>query len=131
MVLLEYGGVFLAGGLSYGALELLWRGHTHWTMLLCGGVCAELMYLTAGSRKTMLPRRWTLCAAEVTTVEYLTGLLVNLRLGWNVWDYSTHPLNVLGQICPEYTLLWFLLSIPGVWLGRQIHGVFGRLRAAR
>ena len=72
-----------------------------------------------------------LCAAEVTTVEYLTGLLVNLRLGWNVWDYSTRPLNVLGQICPEYTLLWFLLSIPGVWLGRQIHGVFGRLRAAR
>ena len=131
MVLLEYGGVFLAGGLSYGALELLWRGHTHWTMLLCGGVCAELMYLTAGSRKTMLPRRWTLCAAEVTTVEDLTGLLVNLRLGWNVWDYSTRPLNVLGQICPEYKLLWFLLSIPGVWLGRQIHGVFGWLRAAR
>lgn len=24
MVLLEYGGVFLAGGLSYGALELLY-----------------------------------------------------------------------------------------------------------
>ena len=40
MKVLEYGGVFTAGGLGYGGLELLWRGRTHWSMLLCGGVCA-------------------------------------------------------------------------------------------
>ena len=43
MKVLEYGCVFAAGGLGYGGLELLWRGRTHWSMLLCGGVCAVLV----------------------------------------------------------------------------------------
>ena len=89
-------------------------------MLLCGGVCAVLIYLIAGRERTVLWRRWTLCAAAVTTVEYFTGVLVNLRLGCNVWSYADRPLNVLGQICPLYTLFWFLLAIPGVWLGRTV-----------
>ena len=120
MKVLEYGGVFTAGGLGYGGLELLWRGRTHWSMGLCGGVCAVLIYLIAGRERTVLWRRWTLCAAAVTTVEYFTGVLVNLRLGWNVWSYADRPLNVLGQICPLYTLFWFGLAIPGVWLGRTV-----------
>lgn len=129
MSFLEFGGVFAAGGLGYGALEMLWRGRTHWSMLLCGGVCAQMIYLVAGSRKTALLRRWTLCATLITTVEYLTGLLVNLQLGWKVWDYSAEPLNVLGQICPLYTCFWFLLSIPGVRLCRKTRCALARLRA--
>ena len=36
---IERTALFLfVGGISYGLLELLWRGRTHWTMLL-GGVC--------------------------------------------------------------------------------------------
>ena len=65
MKVLEYGCVFAAGGLGYGGLELLWRGRTHWSMLLCGGVCAVLIYLIAGRERTVLWRRWTLCAAAV------------------------------------------------------------------
>ena len=53
-------------------------------------------------------------------MEYFTGVLVNLRLGWNVWSYADRPLNVLGQICPRYTRFWFGLAIPGVWLGRTV-----------
>ena len=115
MKVLEYGGVFTAGGLGYGGL--LWRGRTHWSMLLCGGVCAVLIYLIAGRERTVLWRRWTLCAAAVTTVEYFTGVLVNLRLGWNVWNYADRPLNVLGQICPLYTLFWLDLPSPACGWG--------------
>lgn len=131
MKVLEYGGVFTAGGLGYGGLELLWRGRTHWSMLLCGGVCAVLIYLIAGRERTVLWRRWTLCAAAVTTVEYFTGVLVNLRLGWNVWNYADRPLNVLGQICPLYTLFWFGLAIPGVWLGRTVRQKLAAGRLSR
>ena len=67
MKVLEYGCVFAAGGLGYGGLELLWRGRTHWSMLLCGGVCAVLIYLIAGRERTVLWRRWTLCAASAGT----------------------------------------------------------------
>ena len=126
MKVLEYGSVFTAGGLGYGGLELLWRGRTHWSMLLCGGVCVVLIYLIAGRERTVLWRRWTLCAAAVTTVEYFTGVLVNLRLGWNVWDYSAERLNLLGQICPRFALLWLLLSVPGLWLCSRIRRVLSQ-----
>ena len=39
--------IFLLGALGYGAVETLWRGGTHWTMLLTGGVCFLLIYLNA------------------------------------------------------------------------------------
>ena len=30
----------------------------------------------------------------------------------NVWDYSDRKFNLMGQICPLYSALWFLLCIP-------------------
>ena len=49
-------------------------------------------------------------------MEFYTGCLVNLRLGWQVWDYSAMPFNLLGQVCPGFLLLWLALSLPGLWL---------------
>lgn len=38
--------MFLLGGCAYGLLEVLYRGHTHWTMLVTGGACVlTLFYL--------------------------------------------------------------------------------------
>ncbi len=54
-------------------------------------------------------------AVIITAYEFFVGIIVNLRLGWNVWDYSSVPGNILGQICPTFTLLWFLLCL--VFLG--------------
>ncbi len=111
----EYLSIFTAGGLAYGLLEILWRGHTHWTMLLCGGLCFALMYYIAPLPMSM-PRKCLICAVIITTVEFVTGCIVNLRLGMHVWDYSYLPGNLFGQICPHFTLMWLLLSIPGLWL---------------
>ena len=41
---MEMIAVYVTGGLLYGLIELLWRGWTHWSMLLCGGACFALMY---------------------------------------------------------------------------------------
>ena len=108
---MEYLVVYLSGAALYGLLELSWRGWTHWTMLLCGGFCFSLMYLISAA-SLPLWRKCLLCAAAITTVEFFTGCLVNLRLGWQVWDYSTQPGNLLGQVCPLFCFLWFLLSLP-------------------
>ena len=116
MVFLEYISVYVFGGLGYGTLETLWRGYTHWTMLLTGGLCCCLMYLIATRMREPLWRKWIMCAFVVTAVEFTVGCLVNLRLGWNVWDYSALPLDLMGQICPLFSLFWFLLSIPCVGL---------------
>ena len=31
--------VFSIGAAGYSLLEILWRGNTHWTMTLAGGIC--------------------------------------------------------------------------------------------
>ena len=111
---------FVLGGAAYGAIELVWRGHTHWTMVLAGGVCYVFMYLIASH--TGLGRLWQylLCAGCVTAVEFLTGAVVNVALGWGVWDYSDRPLNLYGQVCLLYSLYWLGLSIPGCALARLL-----------
>ena len=36
---------FAIGSVLYGTIEILWRGYTHWTMLLAGGICLALFYV--------------------------------------------------------------------------------------
>ena len=109
----EYGTVFALGALGYAAVELLWRGHTHWTMMLTGGACFTLIYRT--ERRYSGAPMWKRCfaGAEIITLcELFVGFFVNILLGWAVWDYSNQPLNLFGQICPLYFGLWFLLCLP-------------------
>ena len=121
---LDFPAVYLTGAAGYGALEILWRGWTHWTMLAIGGLCLCVMYALAN--RTRLPRwqMWVLSAAFITTAEFLSGVVVNILLGWRVWDYTAVPGNLLGQICPIYCLLWLGLSIPGISLCRRLRGLF-------
>lgn len=122
--------IFLSGGALYTLTELLWRGHSHWSMGICGGLAFMLMY---GINSLAIPRRrkWTLSAAGICTLEFYAGWLLNLRLGLSVWDYSALPGDLLGQICPLYALFWFLLSIPGMGLCSLIARFFERLSNSR
>ena len=122
---MEYLVVYLSGAALYGLMELCWRGWTHWTMLFCGGLCFTLMYLVSGSELS-LPKKWILSACIITTVEFVAGCIVNLRLHWQVWDYSALPFNLLGQICPQFILMWFVLSIPGTALCSLLRRLFAR-----
>jgi uncharacterized membrane protein len=49
-------------------------------------------------------------ACIITILEFITGCIVNLYFKWNVWDYSHLPLNLLGQICLPFSIIWFFLS---------------------
>ena len=120
MKCLEYTAVSLTGAAGYGALELLWRGWTHWTMLAMGGLCLCVMYVLANDTKLPRWQMWVLSAVFITTAEFVSGGIVNIALGWRVWDYTAVPGNLLGQICPQYCLLWLGLSVPGVWLCRVL-----------
>lgn len=107
--------IYALGAELYGAIEILWRGRTHWTMLLCGGVCFTIMYLISAAA---LPF-WLKCvlsALAVTLVELIAGILVNIIFAWDVWDYSHMAFNLLGQICPVFSLCWLMLSVPGLML---------------
>lgn len=120
MKCLEYTAVYLTGAAGYGALELLWRGWTHWTMLVVGGLCLCVMYVLANDTKFPRWQMWVLSAVFITTAEFVSGGIVNIALGWQVWDYTAMPGNLLGQICPLYCLLWLGLSVPGIWFCTQL-----------
>jgi len=47
----------------------------------------------------------------VTVLEFITGLIVNVWLCWDVWDYSDLPFNIMGQICLPFSILWVGVSI--------------------
>jgi uncharacterized membrane protein len=42
-------------------------------------------------------------------VEYISGMILNVWLGFHIWDYSNTFGNVYGQICLLYAFLWFML----------------------
>lgn len=101
---------FTVGALGYGLLEILWRGKTHPSMLLCGGVClCTIKKMCEKTKKTALLLA-AKAAALITAVELAAGLIFNRDK--KVWDYTKFRGNILGQICPQYCCLWFLLSLP-------------------
>ena len=116
-----YSIVFAVGALIYGAIEIAYRGKTHWTMLLCGGLCLTLFFFI--DRILAGEKLWKKCfvgCALITALEFAVGCIVNLWLDWNVWDYSARFGNVLGQICPSFCTLWYLLSVPAFKLCNYI-----------
>lgn len=119
--------LFAIGSLGYSALEILWRGFTHWTMAVTGGVCFTAVYYLSGKycKKPM----WKKCligSTVITAVEFVVGCVVNLLLKWNVWDYSRMRGNILGQICLLYSVLWFLLSFPLCLLSDRLRRTFAK-----
>ncbi len=111
--LAENAYLLLLGGVLYSWLEILYRGHTHWSMAICGGVCAAAIY-RINERYQSRSSAWRALvgALIITCAEFVTGCVVNLWLGLGVWDYSRLPFNLLGQVCLSYSLVWFLLCLP-------------------
>nr|DAY83155.1 MAG TPA: putative membrane protein [Caudoviricetes sp.] len=106
------------GGLLYVLCELVFRGRSHWTMFIVGGLCFWLIGLINEVIPWEMPV-WQQCiigAVIITTVEFIAGCIINIWLGWQVWDYSGLPFNVLGQICLPFTVLWCILAAAGIIL---------------
>lgn len=117
--------IFLFGGILYSLLEILFRGYTHWTMTVTGGLCLLFIYrhCKACPEEGMLGKCFY-GMTVITSFELAVGCIVNLLLHMGVWDYSALPFNLFGQICLMFSALWFLLSIPAVWLCKAIAGIF-------
>lgn len=112
----------IIGGAVYILLEMLWRGYSHWTMFLLGAVCFILIGLVneVFEWDTPLLLQMFCGCAIITTLEFITGCIVNLWLGWDVWDYSRYKFNVLGQISLRSSVGWYFLSLVGIVLDDYI-----------
>ncbi|MGN1480542.1 putative ABC transporter permease [Porcipelethomonas sp.] len=113
--------VFLTGCFVYSFLEIASRGFTHWTMTLTGGFVLTIIYeMHVRLKNTPLWQKCLLGSLIITSVEFTIGVIVNIVLNWHVWDYSDMPLNILGQICLPFTVLWFFLCIPANFVCKGI-----------
>mgnify|MGYP003258250499 FL=1 len=117
------------GGLLYVLCEFIFRGRSHWTMFLVGGLCFWLIGLINEVIPWEMPL-WKQCiigAVIITTVEFIAGCIINIGLGWQVWDYSGLPFNILGQVCLPFAVLWVVVAAVGIvlddylryWIFRQ------------
>lgn len=100
------------GGAVYASMELAFRGRTHWTMAVLGGV----LFVVIGLFNEVLPWEMSLTlqavlgSLVVTGMELVAGILLNCWLGLDIWDYSNLPFNLWGQICLPFSALWVLLA---------------------
>ena len=66
------------------------------------------------------------CMIFVTAMEFLTGLIVNKWLCWEVWDYSDLPFQLFGQICLPFAIIFSGLCAIGIILSGYIAwGIYG------
>lgn len=107
------------GGAVYYSFEILFRGFSHWSMFVLGGIC--LVFCTVqGMAVHWSDPLWIQvirCTIFVTACEFITGIIVNKWMHWGVWDYSDQPLQLFGQICAPFAFLFSGLCVLGILLG--------------
>ncbi|AFM02391.1 Protein of unknown function (DUF1113) [Desulfitobacterium dehalogenans ATCC 51507] len=118
--LVKYLFIIVMIGMVYLSLEAVWKGWTHVSMLFVGGICGLFIGLLNQKTNLKVYKQVLVGLPAVLTIELFSGLFINKYLGFAVWDYSDKLGNVLGQICPQYSILWVLLIPFGIWLDDYI-----------
>lgn len=111
--------LFVTGYTVYFLTELIWRKQIpNYTMAIVGG--AAMLTINRFCFEKMAGENFfVICmfsALWITNLEFIAGIVLNRVFRMNLWDYSNHTFHLFGQITPYYTFLWFLISIPAVFL---------------
>ena len=103
--------IFFIFGVSYVFLEVFYRGHSDVSMFFVGGLCGLLIGLINEiTPKMPVLLQMLLGSVIVTFIEFVTGYILNIKLGLHIWDYSNLRFNILGQVSLLFSTLWFFLS---------------------
>ena len=110
--------LFLTGSWAYPAIEMLWRGETHSSMALAGGHLPVLdqPHLLRGLRGQQHIQPVPGGGGHHHRGGAGAGAGAQLPAGFDIWDYSNVPLNLLGQVCLPYSFLWMGISLPAMAL---------------
>ena len=111
---------------SYVVIEVFFRGRSHWTMFILGGICGLLIgkineYV---SWEFPLIFQGIIGSIIVTLAELFFGYILNIQLKLNIWDYSNIPFNFYGQICLLFSTIWGFLSIIVIILDDYLRYLF-------
>ena len=110
-----------------------WKGgeQAHLAMLAVGGTaCVLVGAINQKPRFYRMPMlaQAVIGALLVLVVELAAGLILNVWLGLEIWDYSHLPFNLWGQVCPQFAATWlFFMPIcicmeDFLWLSLECNG---------
>lgn len=118
----EYLFIWALGGCVYYWIEIAFRGFSHWTMFILGGFA--LVFCTFQGQvmhwKEPLWRQLFRAVIFVTSLEFITGIIVNKWLGLAIWDYSDQPMQLWGQICVPFMILFSGLLLCAILIGGSL-----------
>jgi uncharacterized membrane protein len=109
--------------LSLQGFSSLWMGVVGGLLLIILGKFNEIDGFHLGL--PMLVQSLIGCVV-ITLIELLSGCILNLYMGLNLWDYSYLPWNLWGQINVGHSLYWLLLSPFAFWLDDLLRWIFYR-----
>lgn len=115
---IKYLILFSIGGIAYFLGEIMWRGWSHWSMFVLGGICFVLIGVINEfmSYDTPLIIQMVIGTFIITVLEFIAGCILNIYLDMGIWSYANMPMNLLGQVCIPYMLGWFFLSLACIVL---------------
>ena len=123
-LIIKYVVLFVIGGLVYCGIELMWRNRTDISSFLMGGTAILIVGGLNEGYDWDMPvwYQMLLSSLFITAMEYVVG--INFNADYHIWDYRELWLNIDGQICLGYSLLWGLLGLVGILLDDFIRWIF-------
>lgn len=122
-------------GVCYSAIEIIYRVFTDISSIslvqtismgILGGILGYIIGLF--NEKTDWSVRVQTFAGTflILMLEYLAGVILNISMGLSIWDYSDRFMNLHGQICLMFAVIWFFFVPFVIWLDDHLrHNVFG------
>lgn len=121
-------------GAVYFFLEVAWKTlwgepeSISWTMFLLAILLAVPLERFGAELPWEMPLalQALICGTAITGAELAAGLVLNVWLRMDVWDYSHMQGNLWGQVCPQFWALWCVLSIGAIvaldWVRYAVEG---------
>jgi hypothetical protein len=112
--LIKKSALFVIIGLLYVMCEILFRGYSHISMFLLAGICG-VFFIDTPNNIYSFELDYTLqiliSTILCTLAEGITGLVVNVNMGLNVWDYSSMTFGTFffGQCNLIFVFAWVIL----------------------
>lgn len=122
----EYLFLLILGGAIYYGIEVLWRGYSHVAMFFVGGMCFILIGLINEviDWNMVFWKQMIIGDLCVLTLEFAFGVIFNIILKQNIWDYSNLSFNLFGQICLPFAILWLPIVAIAIVLDDWIKFLF-------
>lgn len=130
---LKYLTLFLIGGITYYFIEIAYRGYSHFSMVIVGGLCFILIgsINELSNKEIPLLLQMLISVLLVDIVELISGIIINRILLLNVWDYSQLKYNFLGQISLNSSIAWFFLSLFAIYMDDLLRYVIFKEKKTR